>query len=140
METKKLIGELSPVSALNGNVYHGELALSGTLYGEINRIDDEDNVSETKKLIGELSPVGILSGNVYHGELNPSGVIYGTVYRVIDHVEPINEYDGSYEVTPSLNNQVLETQDRKMREDLTVKKIPISTTSNPYGGQTVLIG
>ena len=49
-------------------------------------------------------------------------------------------YDGSYVVTPRLNEQTLPTQFQLMRDDVTVHKIPVTNTSNPYGGQTVVIG
>lgn len=56
-------------------------------------------------------------------------------------VVPYEEYDGEYTVIPILNDdQVLETQHKVMRDDVTVRAIPIVTTTNPYGGQTVLIG
>lgn len=51
------------------------------------------------------------------------------------------EYEGEYTVVPILyNDQVLPTQKRLMMEDLTVKAIPIVQTTNPHGGQTVVIG
>ena len=49
-------------------------------------------------------------------------------------------YDGAYEVTPRLTEQKLETYHRIMRDDVTVHEIPITSTSNPEGGRTVLIG
>lgn len=49
-------------------------------------------------------------------------------------------YEGSYQVTPTLNDQTLETEGKVMRDDLTVYAIPISRVSNPYDGITVLIG
>lgn len=51
-----------------------------------------------------------------------------------------NPYEGSYEVTPTLDDQTLETQGKVMTDDVTVYKIPITRTSNPYDGITVLIG
>lgn len=49
-------------------------------------------------------------------------------------------YDGEYEVTPRLTEQTLETYHTIMRDDVTVHGIPITRTSNPQDGLTVLIG
>ena len=49
-------------------------------------------------------------------------------------------YDGSYEVTPRLYAQSLDTDGKLMEDDVTVYEIPISRTTNPTGGLTVLIG
>lgn len=49
-------------------------------------------------------------------------------------------YEGEYEVTPRLTEQMLETQNKRMLDDVTVHEIPVTRTSNPQGGQTVLIG
>jgi len=49
-------------------------------------------------------------------------------------------YDGSYEVTPRLYAQSLDTDGKLMEDDVTVYEIPISHTTNPTGGLTVLIG
>lgn len=50
------------------------------------------------------------------------------------------EYEGEYEVTPRLFVQSLDTDGKLMRDDVTVYEIPITRTTNPSGGQTVLIG
>lgn len=49
-------------------------------------------------------------------------------------------YDGDYEVIPRLYDQDLSTQGLAMREDMTVKEIPITYTSNIFDGKTVVIG
>ena len=48
-------------------------------------------------------------------------------------------YSGPYEVTPTMERQVLETKQRTLLDDVTVKKIPIYETSNLSGGTTVYI-
>lgn len=50
------------------------------------------------------------------------------------------DYDGSYEVTPRLVEQVLPTKDKSMTDDLTVKEIGVLRVTNPSGGDTVTIG
>lgn len=50
-------------------------------------------------------------------------------------------YDGDYVVTPIIGNDIILATERKlMASDLTVKEIPITQTSNLYGGKTVVIG
>lgn len=53
----------------------------------------------------------------------------------------VKEYEGNYTVIPILDNdQILETFRKVMKEDLTVKAIPVVRTTNIYGGKTVVIG
>lgn len=48
-------------------------------------------------------------------------------------------YEGKYTIIPSPENQVLETQGKTMKNDVTVKSIPYYETSN-FSGITVYIG
>jgi hypothetical protein len=49
-------------------------------------------------------------------------------------------YEESYEVTPTMEEQVLQTRSKTMRDDVTVHSIPYTKTSNPSGGYTAIIG
>ena len=49
-------------------------------------------------------------------------------------------YEGEYSVTPKVTAQTLETENKLMSEDLTVKAIPYFEVSNLAGGSTVTIG
>ena len=49
-------------------------------------------------------------------------------------------YDGTYEVTPTFSKQTLNTHNKLMTDDLTVRPIEVSRTSNPQGGKTIFIG
>lgn len=49
-------------------------------------------------------------------------------------------YTGSYEITPKVIAQSLETAEKYMQKDLTVKAIPYYDVSNPSGGNTIYIG
>ena len=49
-------------------------------------------------------------------------------------------YDGSYEVTPSVDSQTLFTKDKTMSDNVTVKSIPYYETSNEQNGKTIYIG
>jgi len=59
----------------------------------------------------------------------------------LPHAQHYEEYKGPYVVTPILyDDQELRTRDRVMIDNLTVREIPIVQTTNPYGGNTVVIG
>lgn len=49
------------------------------------------------------------------------------------------DYGGEYTVTPSLADQVLDTEKKTTRQDIVVKAIPYYEVSNPMG-ETVIIG
>ena len=49
-------------------------------------------------------------------------------------------YDGTYEVIPTFSRQTLNTYNKLMTDDLTVRAIEVSRTSNPQGGNTIFIG
>ncbi len=88
------------------------------VYGEIS-----GTLSSPGKLSGSLSSPAKLSGSltIPAATLPPS-------------------YEGSYEVTPRLHAQSLYTDGKLMEDDVTIFEIPVTITSNPHGGQTVLIG
>ena len=49
-------------------------------------------------------------------------------------------YEGDYNVTPRVYQQVLETKDKLMLDDVTVEIIPLSRVINLSNGYTVTIG
>lgn len=50
-------------------------------------------------------------------------------------------YDGEYIVTPkAFEEQILETANKAMRDNVTVLEIPYIEVTNPSGGTTVSIG
>lgn len=69
-----------------------------------------------------------------------------TIKVVFDHViqtgKPIpvvtDPYNGPYEVTPMTIAQVLETELKNMRDDVTVKEIPYAETHNEHGVTVVI--
>lgn len=64
---------------------------------------------------------------------DPDVIISGTT-------ETHETYTGTYEVTPRVYEQILDTDNKIMEDDVTVHEIPVTRTSNPQGGLTVLIG
>lgn len=49
------------------------------------------------------------------------------------------DYEGTYEVTPTAQEQTLGTMNRLLRNDVTVHKVPYFETGNESGGVTVSI-
>lgn len=87
-------------------------------------------------------PVGPLQGGLagganLTGRLTGSGSLSGGLSMAATTAP---EYAGPYEVTPTFDDQLLGTQGKVMRSDVTVHEIPVTRTSNPYDGITVLIG
>lgn len=84
-------------------------------------------------LYGTISDSGQIKG-----QLQSEGMLIGEVgFPKCDY--PM-AYDGEYEVTPRLYAQSLDTDRKLMSDDVTVHEIPVTRTSNPEGGLTVLIG
>ena len=83
----------------------------------------------------------ISSNSVLRGSLGSSTILgdikIGTV-QIIRRDFP--NYDGEYEATPSIAEQVLPTKNKSMLEDFVVREIPYAETSNPSGGYTAIIG
>lgn len=49
-------------------------------------------------------------------------------------------YDGAYEVTPKVESQTMETAQKFLTDNVTVKAIPFFNVANTSGGNTVFIG
>ena len=59
----------------------------------------------------------------------------------VDNIQDVETYDGNYTVTPSTtSDQVLQTANLMMEDDVTVKEIPFFEVGNIAGGNTVYIG
>lgn len=61
-------------------------------------------------------------------------------YQIIHIVDPLPEYQGSYIITPRITSQWLDTDEKKLTDDIHVLAIPRTDVSNPAGGVTVTIG
>lgn len=59
---------------------------------------------------------------------------------VVPVYEDVPEYQGEYEVTPRVVEQRMETKDKLLKDDVTIKSIPFFNVSNTSGGNTVYIG
>lgn len=87
-------------------------------------------------ITGNLSLVNTISGELSDNTLHISGELIDVT--VIEY-EP-EKYGGSYEIMPKIASQTFDTDNKLMTDDLTVLAIPVTYTSNPQGGKTVLIG
>lgn len=83
------------------------------------------------KLIGKIVKKADVSGRI-----NKKADISGTVSIPIGG----KRYTGEYTVTPkAFDNQTLETANKTLIDDVTVKKIPYQETTNLSGGMTIII-
>lgn len=92
--------------------------------------------------MSNLAEVGALSGaltvdSTLSGSLSDAGVLEGTVSQFQGNY---SVYMGEYEVTPDFSEQTLQTKNRRMADDITVKSIQVESVSNASGGRTVYIG
>lgn len=92
--------------------------------------------------MSNLAEVGALSGaltvnSTLSGSLSDAGVLEGTVSQFQGNY---SVYTGEYEVTPDFSEQTLQTKNRRMAGDITVKSIQVESVSNASGGRTVYIG
>lgn len=79
-----------------------------------------------------VTQVGTIVGNVIS-----KMELAGTVQHPTGADMPV--YDGDYEVVPASYEQQLQTKDKFVKKDITVKSIPFIETSND-DGTTVYIG
>ena len=70
------------------------------------------------------------------GSIKSNGALHGSLHMPVGY----EDYTGEYEITPKVTAQVIETADKHMISDLTVKEIPYYEVSNQANGKTVLIG
>lgn len=88
-------------------------------------------LKESKPLIGVL-----VKGKKLMGSMNSKGTLIGSCEKADSSIE---RYDGAYEVTPSKDEEILETKNKKLINDITVHAVPYSEVSNISGGYTVTI-
>lgn len=68
------------------------------------------------------------------------GTQFTADFGEVQYISGADWYEGEYEVFPRFAEQTLETEEKMMRHDVTVHEIPVTRTTNPHGGQTVVIG
>lgn len=63
-----------------------------------------------------------------------------TVTEQFKEILGTETYKGDYTVIPKVEEQVMETKNKTMTDNVTVLKIPYSEVDNLSGGQTITIG
>lgn len=96
---------------------------------------------------GSMLPVAPTDLALLQGEdgyTPQKGVDYFTeedIAEIVDTVcDQISKFEGDYTVTPAVDAQTLETKQKLMTDNVTIKEIPFYDTSNNSGGTTVYIG
>lgn len=77
-----------------------------------------------------------------NANFNSSQQKFGASFACLQKITEYNDvdpYTGSYEVTPKVDAQTLQTAQKMMTDDLIVTAIPIYEVSNNSGGHTVYI-
>lgn len=90
------------------------------------------NASSISGEIRSASITGIVSENGTVGTAMIGGII------IERPTAPY--YEGDYEVAPTVEEQILSTKEKTMRDDLVIQEIPVYKTTNTSGGYTVIIG
>ena len=90
-------------------------------------------IASKKSIKGSIASKKSLKGSITTKEKISGFVNVGGTIRQ-------ESYDGSYEVTPTIEQQILQTKNKTMINDLTIKSIPYSEVTNTSNGITVTIG
>ena len=72
--------------------------------------------------------------------VNPQKSIQMKVEKAVAISVEGNTYEGSYEVTPTVDGLTMETKEKYMKDNVTVNPIPFFSVGNNSGGNTVYIG
>lgn len=89
--------------------------------------------SPAQSMTGTMGTVSNISGKISNTKELDGNI---SIPEAVD----VPEYKGDYVVIPkAYTEQVLETQGRKMNNNVTVKEVPYYETSNVDGGETVYI-
>lgn len=109
-----LTGVIEQSNTLTGTI---TTSVNSIYFGQLKAV-----VSNTASLVGKISVIEPLKGVIS-----------------VPLASAISTYEGSYEIIPKVNAQIVETRSKTMKDDLTVLAIPYYETSNPTG-KTVYIG
>jgi hypothetical protein len=115
---------ISGVLSKGGTLQGSATSQKSILGGSLAQTSIKGNATSRKNIFGDASTGLSVSGQVALGE-----------------AARLPRYEGTYSVTPSAHEaQTLNTAKKYLEEDVNVKKIPYSETSNTSGGNTVYIG
>ena len=111
----------------------GDINISGQLGGEILAI--EGSLDTPSIIFSQLSGDINISGQL-NGSMDIAGQLSGSLDPGGSHIPP---YEGDYIVDPHVYEQVLETNHKRMLDNVLVKEILLSEVVNPQGGTTLII-
>lgn len=119
-------GVITKNQRMTGDI-QGSLKLTGSIVSGKSLNGD---ISSSTSLEGFVEGVEYLSGSMdnegrFLGTMNVSGNLIGTAHAATGH-SGIEVYDGSYEATPTSNEQTFPTKSKKMIDDFKVNATPIS--------------
>lgn len=104
---------------------NGKIQDNIEIKGTIQSNELKGTIQDDNKIIGTLTSQLSIVGSV------------GNTTTLIAHIQPgittFPTYTGEYIIIPSLEEQILETKNKITRENVEVKEIPYSETSNDYG-------
>lgn len=83
------------------------------------------NIERYSTISGSLSGVGKILGDLAIPQYVDTGV---------------DDYDGEYNINPNFTGTTLETKNKRLKENISVKPIQVESVSNIEGGRTVYIG
>lgn len=76
-------------------------------------------------------------------DIKQNGKVFGTTFRNFQKVTEkpdVEYYAGTYDITPTVDEQSLETKDKYLTENVRIQEIPYFDVGNTAGGSTVYIG
>ena len=123
---------------LTGRNWHNAIGYADIRDMHINKNEDIEKICNTlkdNKLKGTIH-----NQNKLKGIIKPRESILGTVSCkpsmtaiIVPSMISFPNYDGEYVIIPQTEEQILNTKNRITRENIEVKEIPYSETSNEYG-------
>ena len=75
-----------------------------------------------------------------NGGFNAKSCNFEMEFSGISSLRKYEDYQGSYDVTPMVTSQRLETADKHMLDDVLIRTIPTKEIDNDAGGTTFVIG
>ena len=94
------------------------------------------NVKSKTSLNATISSKSLISGSINSSTIL-GDIKIGTV-EIVRRAFP--NYEGEYEATPKIEEQILPTKNKSMLDNFVIHEIPYFETSNPSGGYTAIIG
>lgn len=108
----RLVGKIEQTDTLKGTI---NASYNNVCVGQLKAV-----ITNTTNLIGKIAGTNNLKG-------------------IVSLSEPVESYQGDYNVTPKIESQLIKTKNKKMEDNVTVLAIPYFETSN-LTGKTVYIG